>query len=69
MATNECVTNGSADDGTLCAATLIRRIFWSRRLAVEFCARILFLLRPTIFLVLYDSISTWYNIGDTKAAG
>jgi len=36
------------------------------RLAMYICARILFL---RYIFSTYDSISTWYNIDDTKAAG
>jgi len=46
--------------------TQIRRIL-SRRLAVDICARILCMSTYYIFST-YDSISTWYNVDDTKAA-
>jgi len=47
--------------------TQICKILWHRRLAADICARVIFIL--IIFSVLMsDSISTWYNVDDTKAA-
>jgi len=58
METNERVINRSADDVILWTQILI--ILWSRRLAVDI---------STYIFSTYDSISTCYNIDDTKAAG
>jgi len=60
MATNEGVTNRSADDTTLyCgSAEYFRAADWQW----------IFVLGSLYFQYLYDSISTWYNIDDTKPA-
>jgi len=65
MATNDRVTNRSADDGTLYADADPQNIL-SHRLAVDICSDPI----STYYIFsTYDSISMWYNIDDTKAAG
>jgi len=44
MATNERVTNRTADDGTLCWGRRELQNIWNRRVVLDICDRILFLL-------------------------
>ena len=65
MATNERVTNISADDGTLYCGRRSAEYFW----AADW--QWIFVLGSCFYLIYFstcDSISTWYNINDTKVA-
>jgi len=66
MATNEGVTNRSADDGTLCADADPQNILEPPTGGRYLCSGPI---SNYYLLSTYDLISTWYNIKDTKAAG
>ena len=65
MATNEGVTNRRADDGTLRADADLQNILESQTGGGYLCSDPI----SNYLFSTYDSISTWYNIDDTKAGG